>query len=199
MFTNNDFPYEIPDEKAFMIALIVQLKAEDFENIGEILEGSKCEISRHNRRFILPIDGKWNIFWIEIMIRIPVEKYEFFSKMLTAEIKEVISKIASNLIPKKAGFDVRSVNFTPSIETSTEQCSLVSDLQNASEILSNDLSKEIFPADIKEKGKDMADVYIYLYCVENALRLFIVKIAKETYGDNYFSVLFTNRDIKKKL
>lgn len=36
----------------------------------------------------------------------------------------------------------------------------------------------LLPRDIQEKGKEMSEVYLYLYCIENSLRIFIVEISK---------------------
>lgn len=58
---------------------------------------------------------------------------------------------------------------------------------------------EILSDEIKQKGKEMADVYIYLYCIENALRLFIEKIAKDKYGNSYFTNLRTDTDIVREI
>jgi len=193
----SDFTYETPNEEGFMNALLVQLKVEGFEDIAETLKGSKCEIA-HNQQFAYP-SGRWNAFRAEIIIRVPVSKYELVVKKVTDEIRNKIASIADNLMPKKAGLDVLSMSLSPCIEVTPLEESLLSDLQRVTEILPERLTKEIFPEDIKEKGKEMADVYIYLYCIENALRLFLEKIAKENYGHDYFSNLNTNKDINRKL
>jgi len=36
----------------------------------------------------------------------------------------------------------------------------------------------LLPQDIQDKGREMSDVYLYLYCIENSLRIFIVEIMK---------------------
>lgn len=35
-----------------------------------------------------------------------------------------------------------------------------------------------FPDEIKTKGVEMSEVYLYLYCIENSLRIFIDEIIK---------------------
>ena len=125
-------------------------------------------------------------------------KYELAFKNITDDMKSKIMSIANNLMPKETGLDVLSISLSPSIEATPLEETLTSELQRASEILPNWLNEEIFPKDIKEKGKEMANAYVYLYCIENALRLFLEKIVKENYGDDYFSSLNTNKDIKKK-
>jgi len=36
----------------------------------------------------------------------------------------------------------------------------------------------LLPKDIQDKGREMADVYLYLYCIENSFRIFISEIMK---------------------
>lgn len=36
----------------------------------------------------------------------------------------------------------------------------------------------LLPKDIQDKGREMSDVYLYLYCIENSLRIFILEIMK---------------------
>jgi hypothetical protein len=36
----------------------------------------------------------------------------------------------------------------------------------------------LLPEDIQNKGREMSDVYLYLYCIENSLRIFITEIMK---------------------
>jgi hypothetical protein len=36
----------------------------------------------------------------------------------------------------------------------------------------------LLPQDIKDKGKQMSEVYLYLYCIENSIRIFIGEIMK---------------------
>jgi hypothetical protein len=36
----------------------------------------------------------------------------------------------------------------------------------------------LLPQDIQDKGRQMSDVYLYLYCIENSLRIFIAEIMK---------------------
>lgn len=36
----------------------------------------------------------------------------------------------------------------------------------------------LLPSDLQEKGREMSEVYLYLYCIENSLRIFIEEINK---------------------
>ena len=58
---------------------------------------------------------------------------------------------------------------------------------------------ELLPEDIRIKGYHMAEAYTYLYSVENSLRLFIEKVSKEKYGDNYFSSLTITAALRRTI
>lgn len=45
----------------------------------------------------------------------------------------------------------------------------------------------------------MAEAYTYLYSVENSLRLFIEKVAREKYGENYFDSLTITNALKRTI
>lgn len=36
----------------------------------------------------------------------------------------------------------------------------------------------LLPQDIQDKGREMSEVYLYLYCIENSLRIFIYEVSK---------------------
>lgn len=55
------------------------------------------------------------------------------------------------------------------------------------------------PIDIKEKGEQMAEAYLYLYCIENTLRVFIENSAKSSCGENYFSQLNISSKISTEI
>lgn len=75
---------------------------------------------------------------------------------------------------------------------------LKDDLEN---IINNDLFKTIqtLPPDIKDKGSLMAEVYLYLYCIENTIRLFIEKVCTEVYGSAYFSKISVSPKIATEI
>ncbi len=37
----------------------------------------------------------------------------------------------------------------------------------------------LLPEDIQQKGKEMSEVYLYLYCIENSIRIFIEEVMKK--------------------
>lgn len=79
------------------------------------------------------------------------------------------------------------------------QKSLVDDLESISRELSKEIINEILTEDIIEKGKEMTEVYLFLYCIENSLRLFIEKVGKDKLGDNYFEQIKIKKEITKNV
>lgn len=58
---------------------------------------------------------------------------------------------------------------------------------------------DILSDDIKQKGKEMSDLYVTLYCIENSLRNFIDKTLSDILGENYFSQLTVPIDISRSI
>jgi hypothetical protein len=91
-------------------------------------------------------------------------------------------------MPKECGLDVLSIRLSPSIEVTPLEESSISELQKASEILSEELNEEIFPGDIKEKGKEMADAYVIYTALKMLLDCFWKKSLRKTTGIIFFPV-----------
>ena len=84
------------------------------------------------------------------------------------------------------------------ILTSDKQPSLLEDIDLISKKAVPQII-EIFPEDIKRKAQEMGEAYIYLYCIENSLRLFIEKILKQDYGENYFNKIVIPTSVKNTI
>lgn len=103
------------------------------------------------------------------------------------ENKKILDKICSGLIPPDVGFDIKSVSFNMDLTKDFElEDDLISDLENNVNSKAYKIMGELLPEDIRTKGYQMVEAYTYLYSVENSLRLFIEKAAKEKYGEDYF-------------
>jgi len=194
-FNMSDFTYEIPDEERFLLAVLINLKRKGLVNIASLLEGSKCTIS-HGGQFSR---RRWNAFWTTVHFDIPINKYEDVMSQITEEIKEILRSVCDEVIPPRSGLDVMGIKFSLSLEDVPRERDLIADLKRIADELPPELASEIIPDDIKEKARKMSGIYAYLYCVENALRAFIVKIAKEKYGDDYLKNLKLNAEIERKI
>ena len=185
--SNDDFTHESPDEKAYFNTLVKYLRTKGENEIIDLLKGAKCSIrssSTFSRR-------RWNAVRTTIYFYVPIDKLEFADE----EIKQKLTKICDVIMPAEVGFDVMDVEFSPLIAESYTEETLIGDLEDITKTISQEIINQILPDDIKQKGRDMAEVYLYLYCVENSLRLFIEKVAKDEWGEDYFSRLNLNRDI----
>ena len=103
--------------------------------------------------------------------------------------RNVLISICDDIMPPDAGLDVMHVEFSPLLETVGETKTLEDDLQEITEALQGVAADFALPSDIMNKGQQMAEVYLYLYAVENYLRLFIEKVCIQAHGDEYFDKL----------
>lgn len=112
----------------------------------------------------------------------------------------MLDAICSGLIPPDVGFDIKSVSFNMDLTKDFElEDDLISDLENNVNSKAYKIMGELLPEDIRTKGYQMAEAYTYLYSVENSLRLFIEKVAKEKYEDSYFSQLTIPRNLQRTI
>jgi len=183
-----DFTYKAPNENNFLIALKKYLKHHKEEDIASILDNSICKIldsSQFSKR-------RWNSMWTEILFEIPFNKLD----KVTDEMKTKLIKYCDEIMPKDVGFDVLSVDFKPRLDVE-EKADILSDLDKTVSSISVETLSKILNTDLIQKGKSMSEVYLYLYCIENSMRVFIDKILVEKYGENYSNNL--SEGLKRKI
>ncbi|NVM53255.1 MAG: hypothetical protein HWN66_06090 [Candidatus Helarchaeota archaeon] len=180
------FSYEVPDDGIFFQKLIKYLKIKEEDDLIDLLRNAKCEI-----RPTSTFGSRSYSYKAYIRFYIPDEKLAQASELLRNKLEFYCQRI----MPRDAGYDVYGVSFEPNFLIEDTQESLVEDLNKISHELSEEIVTEIFPDDIKDKGREMTEVYLFLYCVENSLRLFIDKVGKDTFGDNYFTKFNIKREI----
>lgn len=190
--SNNDFTYEKPDEKEFLTTLVKYLKEVKGEReLAYLLNDAKCSI-RPSRDFSR---RRWNALWTTVHFYVPIDKLS----RIDDEMKEKLRKICDEIMPDEIGFDVMEVTFSPLLVTSQTEETLRNDLEGITRTIAPEIRSQILPDDVIQKGKDMAEVYFYLYCVENSLRLFIERVAKDMLGENYFNRLKISKDTRMKI
>jgi len=59
--------------------------------------------------------------------------------------------------------------------------------------------KEILPDDIIIKGKEMSEIYVLLYCIENSLRLFLETVFQNEYGEDFIDEINISSSIRNKI
>ncbi len=143
------------------------------------------------------------------------EEKEFLPFFLTELIRRALPKLNKNQLEElisiceEMGYEARiekgniqiSNRSKPSISSDSyeEDQSLGEALDEVSSSLSIDIIRSLLPDDLKKKGQTMGEAYVFLYCVENSLRLFIDATLRQQYGANYFEKIQTNKVIRNKL
>ncbi|MGB9936153.1 MAG: hypothetical protein ACPK7O_00390 [Methanobacterium sp.] len=187
-----DFTYEKPNEKAYFDTLIGYIDHNGDNEILDIIKDSKCSI-RESSSYS---NVRWNGYDTGVYFYVPIDKLGLAKQ---DHVAERLKGYCNEVMPAEIGFDVTYVEFSPLIAEKNLKKTLIEDLEENTLTLSKKVMNELLPNDIKIKGSEMAEVYLYLYCVENSLRLFIEKIGIDKFGENYFDHLTINKDIKKNI
>jgi len=187
----SEFTYKPPEEEGYLMTLIKYLRTKSENKLADSLKGAKCSIRVSDSYS----ERRWDAFSTTIYFSLPVDKLESVDE----KSKQKLVESCDIIMPKEVGYDVMDVQLSSLIESEidTEEASL--DLESDIQTISKDIISKILPEDIKRKGKEMAEVYLYLYSVENSLRLFIEKVAKDEFGDSYFSQLRLNTGISRSI
>lgn len=182
--------YNLPNERDFFNTILQYFESRNDQEIVKLLTGGKCSFTEPSS---LPgfsrDDNK-----LKITFMIPVKNMEYLLSYNESKIRKICLKI----LQLRVEFSYIELDFVPIIEESNEE-SLTRQIDETVKSLSKLGSIDILPEEIILKGKEMAEVYLYLYCVENSLRLFIKQIAEKNYGRNFFDSLKISRDIKSNI
>lgn len=194
----SDYSYELPfSNDKLMKGIIMMLKKENKYDLANLLRGANVQIEKGGYSYY---DGRWGrsdalAAYVTFFVN-----PEYLEILDTKENKDLLDTICSGLIPPDVGFDIKSVSFHMDLTKDFElEDDLIFDLENNVNSKAYKIMGELLPEDIRTKGYQMAEAYTYLYSVENSLRLFIEKVAKETYGENYFSHLAIPRNLQRTI
>lgn len=194
----SDYSYELPfSNDKLMKGIIMMLKKENKYDLANLLRGANVQIEKGGYSYY---DGRWGrsdalAAYVTFFVN-----PEYLEILDTKENKDLLDTICSGLIPPDVGFDIKSVSFHMDLTKDFElEDDLIFDLENNVNSKAYKIMGELLPEDIRTKGYQMAEAYTYLYSVENSLRLFIEKVAKETYGENYFSQLAIPRNLQRTI
>lgn len=184
----SDYTYELPFSNAkLMKGIIIMLKKENKYDLANLLRGANVQIEKGGYSYYDGHYGRSDALAAYVTFFVNPEYLEILD---TKENKESLDRICSGLIPPAVGFDIKRVSFNMDLTKDFElEDDLIADLENNVNSLTYKIIGELVPEDIRVKGYQMAEAYTYLYSVENSLRLFIEKVAKGKYGEEYFSKL----------
>jgi hypothetical protein len=184
-----DFTYEIPNEERYLSAVIMRLKDKINAELLNILSKSKCTINPASTYS----NSRWNAYYTTVDFAVNQRDYDkIIALMNHSETKLIVQWTCNEVMPAKVGFDIMDVTVSISLEDITQPLSTMQDLKNIIKELPSKVKDAVIPEDILEKAKEMSEVYLYTYCVENALRAFIVMVADEKLGADYL----TNRKLQ---
>ncbi len=189
----SEFTYKIPDEKKFFAAVqqILSKSSREKDNqIADKLKGGKCSIVSTSQ-----FSGqRWNAYNTGVHFYVSVDSLDFFDK----EAIKVLLDVCDRVMPKETGFDILNVEIAPILDDISVDATLTSDLEEIQNSVSNK-TFQLLPDDIKDKGKEMSEVYIYLYCVENSLRLFVEQVFTAKIDKGYWSKIVIPSSVKKSI
>lgn len=111
---------------------------------------------------------------------------------------EMLEYITVELLPFLKNYELHFVTYPISSYSLAIDNSPYSELD---EIINNEISKvsSYLEIDIKNKGMEMSQIYMYLYCLENTIRAFIHKKLTILYGDTYLSKIKISASIQRKV
>lgn len=171
--------------------MIGYLRHKSEKQIADLLQGSKCVIQDSTT-----FSGKrWDAFYTTIYFYVPLSKLE----TVTQQTIDKLIPICDRIMPREAGLDVMNVEFSPLLESAETMDRSLAEVEDSAASLSQEIIAKILPGDIKQKGQDMAGVYLYLYCIENSLRLFIEMVGKKAFGEQYFDKLTISRSARERI
>ena len=194
----SDYSYELPfSNDKLMKGIIMMLKKENNYDLANLLRGANVQIEKGGYSYYDGRCGRSDALAAYVTFFVNPEYLEILD---TKENKDLLDTICSGLIPPDVGFDIKSVSFHMDLTKDFElEDDLISDLENNVNSKAYKIMGELLPEDIRTKGYQMAEAYTYLYSVENSLRLFIEKVAKEKYGEAYFSQLNIPRNLQRTI
>jgi hypothetical protein len=192
------FSYSLPDEEKFFLGLLKHLQVKGHDNLVRYLKGGRLSFEDSgifSQKF--ESGGRWDAYGLYVKFHVNPDYIQYLD---TSENRQLFISLCDSLIDAKCGYDIKNVEFITDIEGNYDlEEDLFDDLNAKTTELSKKIINELLPEDLKEKGYYMSEVYTYLYCIENTLRLFIEKVCVAVYGDDYFSELSINKQAREKI
>jgi hypothetical protein len=182
------FTHTPPPEDQYFRAILAVLKKKGFGKLRDQLAGGHCTIHMGDSASY----KRWDATYTTVIFHLPLDEFDRFDSE-DYQVKQTLIQVCGEIMPPEAGLDVMEIKFAPVLETSDEARTLEDGLLKIHSDLAAVSAQFVLPTDVLEKGKQMAEVYLYLYSVENYLRLFIESVGVQKYGPGYFNRLVIPR------
>ena len=181
------FSYELPESNKFLKNCIEYLNLKDQQELATLLLNSVVHFvitGQFSHR-------QWDEYQIIACLSVP----KIIFKKFDEETLNILKDTFNSVLPKNSGYFISSIELSLKFDDEiTLEDDLLTKIQGT---IKNQLL--YLPSDLIEKGREMAEWYVYFYAIENSLRLFIEKVAKNKYGDNYMDHLTLTRGVQNKI
>lgn len=194
----SDFSYNLPfSNDRFMNGIKGEIKRRGETQLYYFLKNAKLSVDELGTSYYVNGTGRWNAIGVNIKFYL---NPSYLNNIDNEKNRDILFEICNSFIPGDVGYDLKGIIFVADLTIDTvEEDDIVADLENQIKFTSNSILKKILPEEIISKGQEMSEAYTYLYSVENSLRLFIEIIAKEKYGDEYFSKLTVTTSLRNTI
>ena len=182
-----EFTYKLPDNKSFFFFFVTIMKNNPkYSDYYSIIADGYCEISDSNR-----YSGKrWDAMYSSVHFYIEADTYAKHAPDIHG-VEDALLKICQMVMPPNAGYDIMEISISPYLKTEVNK-----DVLNEIIEFVDRAKLDFLSEDIKQKGKEMSDLYVTFYCLENMLRNFIDKTLSDILGDDYFSKIQISKDVE---
>lgn len=185
----SEFTYEIPDTKKFFIVIRQIVENRGTSEAKKIIKAChSCSIEssgQFSRR-------RWDEFIGSIQFNCDFS----YIKEITPVVENEILSICDSIMPNNSGIGLMSISFIPDFNSIDTTENIMEDISEISFENENSIISEILDDEIIKKGKELSQVYNYLFIIENSLRKFIIKVFTDSFGIEYFSKVNINNSIK---
>ena len=183
-----DFTYTLPfSNDKYLSGILYELKRSGKYDVAHLLRGATVSVEQGGYSYYV---GHWGRSDASAAFVNFYVHPQYLDQLESMDIEEELRQICHKLIPDYVGFDVKSVSFIMDLSKELDlEDDILTDLERQINRISNSALPELLPEDVKLKGYKMAEVYTYLYSVENSLRLFIEKVCNKVHGDDFFNKL----------
>jgi len=188
----SEFTYEVPDNNAFFktVLMVVEQNATiekasiAFFDIYNVIKDGYCEIAPSNSFSQKRWDAMHTTIYFYVL---PTVFQKCFAN--SNYIKDKLKNICQSVIPANAGYDVMNIEISPILETEKTDFNKIVEAINFENL-------NILTEEIKNKGREMAEVYTMLYCIENSLRNFIDVTFTYQFGEKYMDLIIIPTKLK---
>lgn len=194
----SNYTHKLPfSNEKLLQGILIELKRINKNEIIPALKASRISIDELGTSYYVDRSGRWNAIGVKIKFYVNPNSIETLSK---DEYRGIIFEICDNLIPGEVGYDIKEIVFVPDLNIDIDSHEdIIIDLENQINQSTSDILPKILPPEIRDKGREMAELYTFLYSIENSLRIFFEIVATEKYGIDYINKISVPKSLEKTI